>query len=578
MSDELDLSQFKDAFVAEARENLQSLNTALVRLEKNSSDQETLKEIFRISHTLKGMSATMGYENITKLTHKMEDVLDKIRKGEATPGRKLVDTIFSCLDTLETLVNEVENTNTANTDPTLIIGQLEDILTATDTGNNIQISDHSQQNQSVSQNTRQQEEISSTPIITASASSPEEKDTKTDKPSNTITTVKEEDKKSQSATTIRVNISHLDAMMNLVGEMVIAKAQLEQIARKHKIEELTSTLEQFDRIAIDLQGAVLKTRMVPIHQIFDRYPRMMRDIARKLNKEINFEIYGSDIEIDRLLLDEINEPLVHLLRNAADHGIETLEERKKTNKSPIGKIILEARRERGHISIIVSDDGKGMDPAKIRRKAIERNIINETEAAKISDEDAYYLICDPRFSTAEKITDISGRGVGMDVVKSMIESFNGRLFIKSQKGSGSTFILELPLSMAIISSLLVKVKNETYAIPLNNITEIISLPANEIKTIENREVILLRNEVLPLIRLGNKLGIKNTDNGKKTIYTLRIETQGKTAAISVDELIGRKEIVIKTLSGIVKHSKGLSGATITGDGTVVLILDISSFI
>jgi len=578
MSDELDLSQFKDAFVAEARENLQSLNTALVRLEKNSSDQETLKEIFRISHTLKGMSATMGYENITKLTHKMEDVLDKIRKGEATPGRKLVDTIFSCLDTLETLVNEVENTNTANTDPTLIIGQLEDILTATDTGNNIQISDHSQQNQSVSQNTRQQEEVSSTPIITASASSPEEKDTKTDKPSNTITTVKEEDKKSQSATTIRVNISHLDAMMNLVGEMVIAKAQLEQIARKHKIEELTSTLEQFDRIAIDLQGAVLKTRMVPIHQIFDRYPRMMRDIARKLNKEINFEIYGSDIEIDRLLLDEINEPLVHLLRNAADHGIETLEERKKTNKSPIGKIILEARRERGHISIIVSDDGKGMDPAKIRRKAIERNIINETEAAKISDEDAYYLICDPRFSTAEKITDISGRGVGMDVVKSMIESFNGRLFIKSQKGSGSTFILELPLSMAIISSLLVKVKNETYAIPLNNITEIISLPANEIKTIENREVILLRNEVLPLIRLGNKLGIKNTDNGKKTIYALRIETQGKTAAISVDELIGRKEIVIKTLSGIVKHSKGLSGATITGDGTVVLILDISSFI
>jgi len=379
-------------------------------------------------------------------------------------------------------------------------------------------------------------------------------------------------------TSIRINISHLDTMMNLVGEMVISKSQLEQIAVTHQIDELKETLQQLDRIAVELQEAVLKTRMVPLLQIFDRYPRMVRDLSLKLGKEVDFDIFGADIEIDRMLIEEINEPLVHLLRNALDHGIETPEKRVVSGKPRKGKVVLSARRERGYISVNVTDDGKGLDTVLLRRKAVEKGIISSEEAKTLSDEDVFMLICDPRFTTAEVVTDISGRGVGMDVVKNAVESFNGRLVINSTKGAGSSFTVNLPLSIAIISALLVRVNSETYAIPLNNITEVVPFSREETKSIEKKEVMILRNEVLPVIWLERLLGVnkKSENDTNLNRYILRVEVGNKTIGLIVDDFIGRKEIVIKSLSGLIKRAKGCSGATILGDGSVVLILDVNS--
>lgn len=558
--DEMDLSQFKEIFISEAKEHLVSLNSALVELEKNPNNKDMINQIFRAVHTLKGMSATMGYDNITNLSHHMEDVLDRIRKSEIEAKSDVIDIIFKCFDTLEKLVEDVGSDRESKIDISGLMDSLNNLL----------------------QGEKKKEE----PLSESKEEKPvkpeiEEEVSKIDTEEAEISSVVK-----KSKTSIRINTSYLDTMMNLVGEMVISKSQLEQIAQKFKIEELEEALRQFDRIAIELQGAVLQTRMVTLSHIFDRYPRMMRDLSLKLEKDIAFEINGADIEIDRVLLDEINEPLVHLLRNAVDHGIETAEERKTANKSERGSVILSARRERGYISIVVKDDGKGLDPKTLRQKAFERNLITEETAKTISDEDSFMLICDPRFSTADRISDVSGRGVGMDVVKTVIDSVNGRLIIDSKKDVGSTFTINLPLTMAIISALLIKLKNEIYAIPINNITEIINFSSENVKSIEGKEVIVLRDEVLPMLRLVDILNVgdkedvepESATNHSNEGFILRVETGNKAAAVLIDNFIGRKEIVIKTLTGMIKRSKGFSGATILGDGSVVLIVDVASWL
>jgi two-component system chemotaxis sensor kinase CheA len=562
--DEMDLSQFKDVFVQEAREHLVSLNSAVVELEKNPDNKEMINQIFRAAHTLKGMSATMGFDKLTSLAHRMEDVLDKFRKGEMRIKKEVLDIVFRCFDVLEKLVDEVDNdVKDSKIDVNPLIEDLNNLLTKKDSG-------------SAPQATAEKKSPVSEPKAEHAAEAdpakgPEEQD------SQALS------KKVQ--TSIRINISYLDTMMNLVGEMVISKSQLEQIGFKHNIEELNEALQQFDRIAIELQEAVLKTRMVTLSQIFDRYPRMVRDLSMKLNKEIEFDISGADIEIDRLLIDEINEPLLHLLRNAMDHGVETPEERIAAGKKAKGKIGLSASRERGYISIKVTDDGKGLDPVILKRKAIEKNIITEETAKGLTDEDTYMLICDPRFSTAEQVSDISGRGVGMDVVKTAMESINGHLVIESQKGLGTAFTVNLPLTMAIISALLVAVGNEVYAVALNNITEIISFADATVKSVGTKEVVVLRDEVLPLIRLSEKLSIAAAEHKDGTLpehhskgFILRVESGTRTAGLLIDNFIGRKEIVIKSLSGITKRSKGFSGATILGDGSVVLIIDVGYWV
>ena len=570
--DEMDLSQFREIFLSEAKEHLVSLNSALLELEKNPSNKETINQIFRAAHTLKGMAATMGFESITKLSHNMENVLDKIRKNEIQVKPNVIDLIFKSFDTLEKLVEDVGNNTDSKINIDALIALFNELI----------------EKKEITSQPQEKPAPKPVPAVPAAPTTPSVTIAPKDEPKqaapkgNAIPAVKESETTTTSAakanTSIRINISYLDTMMNLVGEMVISKSQLEQIGQKHKIDELNEALQQFDRIAIDLQEAVLKTRMVPLSQIFDRYPRMIRDLAIKLGKDVDFEIFGADIDIDRLLLDEINEPLVHLLRNAIDHGIESSENRTKSGKPTKSKITLKASRERGYISIEVKDDGKGLDTEVITKKAIEKNIITQEIAKALTEEEIFMIICDNRFSTAEKVSDISGRGVGMDVVKTAIESINGNFLIKSQKSKGSSFILNLPLTMAIISALLIKVKDQTFAIPLNNITEIVPYERKNVKSIEGKEVIVLRDQVLPLIRMSRKLDLDDTKKDQDDGFILRVETSSKSAVLLIDNFLGRKEIVIKSLTGIMKRAKGFSGATILGDGSVVLILDIGTII
>ncbi|MBN1824095.1 MAG: chemotaxis protein CheA [Endomicrobiales bacterium] len=558
--DEMDLSQFREVFVSEAKEHLVSLNAALVELEKKPSNKDVLSDIFRVAHTLKGMSATMGYEKVTNLTHVMEDVLDKLRKSEVQAKGNVVDVIFECFDKLESLITEIETGVESKIDIDGIVHRLQDLI------------EGKEEKKSPGQKTKEPE----APAVKEARDQEDAAQQAGQQPAEQEAAAGTK----KAKTSIRINISHLDTMMNLVGEMVISKSQLEQIAAENQIVALKQTLQQLDRIAVDLQEAVLKTRMVPLSQIFDRYPRMMRDLALKLGKEVDFEIFGADIEIDRMLMEEINEPLVHLLRNAVDHGIEAPDVRAAVGKERKAHIELSARRERGYIAIQVKDDGKGMDPQVVKEKAVQKGIVSEEDAKTMPDDEIFLLICDPRFSTAETITDISGRGVGMDVVKTSLESFNGRLSIDSISGKGSTFTVNLPLSIAIISALLVRVQDETYAIPLNNITEVVPFLRQNLKSIEKKEVIILRNEVLPLIWLEKALGVtKEKDYTEKdNKYVLRVESGNKAVGLVADNFIGRKEIVIKSLSGIMKRARGLSGATILGDGSVVLILDVNNIV
>ncbi len=534
-----DMSRYKDMFISEATEYLQNLNKSLLDLEKNPENLELLNEIFRLAHTMKGMAATMGYQKITTVAHQMEDVLDRLRKQELKVTPEIIETMFKALDVLEPLLQEVASGEDKKVDITEIIVKLKMIM---------------EQKQS--------------------AAAPESKETEPETPADEKKTVIKEGEKKRTQTSVRINIEHLDNLMNLVGELVINKARLFQIGATYKLGELNETLGQLERITGTLQEEVLKTRMIPVSHIFDRYPRVVRDLAKLKNKEINFEIEGSDIELDRMIVDEINDPLIHLIRNSVDHGIETPQERVNKGKSETGYVKLSARREKGYVRIELTDDGKGMDPHDIAEKAIEKGMLTKEKLALLTEQEMLMLICEPGFSTAAEISDISGRGVGMDVVKTKIEAFNGSVIIETKKGKGSTFIIKLPLTLAIIQSLMVKVADEVYAIPLSNITEINSFSPDLIRTIEKREVIKIREEILPLISLREAFDLPKQQYGEE-IYVITVEMGEKRIGLVVDSLYSREEIVIKTMSGILKRTKGISGATILGDGRVVLIVDIA---
>lgn len=536
-----DMSRYKDMFISEATEYLQNLNKSLLGLEQTPENLELLNEIFRLAHTMKGMAATMGYQKITTLAHSMEDVLDRLRKQEIRVTPEIVETLFKSLDVLEPLLQEVASGEDRKVDITEMIVKLKLIME------------------------NRPDEVKAAPKEAAPGTAEGEKKT----------VIAEQDKK-KAQTSVRINIQHLDSLMNLVGELVINKARLFQIGANYKINELNESLTQLDRTTASLQEEVLKTRMIPVSHIFDRYPRVVRDLAKLKNKEINFEIEGSDIELDRMIVDEINDPLIHLIRNAVDHGVETPQERIKQGKSEKGNVKLSARREKGYVRIELADDGKGMDPREIAEKAIEKGMLTKDKMAQMTENEMIMLICEPSFSTAAEITDISGRGVGMDVVKTKVETFNGSLTIETKKGKGSNFVIKLPLTLAIIQALLVKVAEEIYAIPLSNITEINSITLPQIKTIEKREVIKLRDEILPLISLREIFGLpKYNFTDTEEIYVIAVEVGEKRIGIVVDSLHSREEIVIKTLGGILKRTKGISGATILGNGRVVLILDIA---
>jgi two-component system chemotaxis sensor kinase CheA len=381
---------------------------------------------------------------------------------------------------------------------------------------------------------------------------------------------------------MRIPVERLDKIMNLMGELAIAKIRLVQVVQVYKIEALEEVSFALDRLISALQDEVMQTRLLPVAYILDAFPRVVRDLSHKQNKEVDFEILGSEIELDRMVLDEISDPLLHLVRNAIDHGIETAEERKSEKKNPRGKIAIKVSRQRGQIFIEVIDDGKGIDFVAVRKVAIEKRLITDEEAAAIDDKKILDLITLPGFSTSQVVTDISGRGVGLDVVKSKIEALGGRVDFESKKNIGSRFILTLPLTLAIIKAMLVKVEEEIFAIPLMNIRETIKIKAQELKYLQNFEVVKVRDEVIPIIRLNKELGIvvskaaKDKDQSDGRISLVIVEYGKKALGLVVSQVLGEQDIAVKPLGSLVKRTKGIAGATILGDGRVALILDIMS--
>lgn len=672
----MDLNQYMGMFLEESREHLETLNRCVLDLENDPGNLTVLDEIFRSAHTIKGMSATMGFTTIAELTHEMENILDLLRKGELKASRDIIDTIFSCVDTLEQLVESVASGEETTIDIKPLqnklnllakgelpgdvsepVGEIESGLALSDHETNVVNSAKKQglQAYEIRVGLRQGcllksaraymvmsaleefgEIIKSIPIVEElekenfdlnfqvvivtgaepdkikqtilsiseietidiqpinATSSPSETsgDVADNKQMQNQVAGKNEPQLSETKITkdnhhshagiksgqsVRVDIEKLDSLLNLVGELVINKTRLEQIGLTHRLTDLVETIEQMDRVTTDLQTVVMKVRMVPVGQVFNRFPRMVRDLSKELNKEINLIIQGEDTELDRTVIDEIGDPLVHLLRNSIDHGIEHPDERRAKGKDPVGEVRLIARHEGNNVIIMVEDDGKGINPEVIRRKAVEKGVISQAEADKLDNNDAVRLVFLPGFSTAEVVTDVSGRGVGMDAVKNKIESLGGMVDVETKIDEGSRFKIRLPLTLAIIQALLIKVCEEIYAIPLGSIDSTISITPDDLKTIQNQEVILLRGQIIPIIRLAKVLDIpEDCRNNQDELFIVIVHMGDHRAGIVVDNLIGQQEIVIKSMGKLLAGIKVIAGATILGNGQVALILDVGS--
>ena len=635
-----DMAEYKEMYAVESAEHLQSMNEALLSLEKDPQNSETINVMFRAAHTLKGMSATMGYSNIKELTHNMENLMERVRNNEIILDPPSIDVLFECLDALEKMVENPEKSSefdvsaliekissssgkaNANMISPIENSEIAKSIGKSETGCNIfevSVTLHescmlkSARSTVVIRNLSELGEIIGTipPVKDL-------EDEKFEREFKVIISTKEDankiegavkkvseiskvevkhqtDEKSiiqvkdktctiegtktsiKSVQSVRVSIERLDSLMNLVGELIINKIRLMQLASTYKLNVLEETLASLNRLTNDLQEEIMASRMVPIEQIFNRFPRMIRDLAKKEEKEIDLVLEGGDIELDRTVLDEIGDPLVHILRNCVDHGIELPEVRKQCGKNLKGTITLTARREKNHVVIEAQDDGKGIDPQRMRDSAVKKGLMSQEEATKLSDIEAINLSFLPGFSTAEKITDISGRGVGMDVVRNKIGGMGGSIKLDSIVGKGTTIKLKLPLTVAIIHSLMVKVGTDIYAIPITNVIRDLLIKKEQIKTIKGEEVILIRGEVLPLVWLHKLFDIKS--NGSNDLFVVVVERAGNNIGLVVDEVIGQQEVIIKNLdNNILKGVKGFAGATILGDGNVALILDVGTLL
>ncbi|MGB4508071.1 MAG: chemotaxis protein CheA [Syntrophomonadaceae bacterium] len=664
----MDMSQYLDVFLEESKEHLGNLNEQLLNLEKNPGNLAALNEIFRAAHTLKGMSSTMGFEDLADLTHHLEDVLSDLKEGLLQPDTYVVDTLFQCLDRVQSIISQIESNGSAEYNNQDLIAILNSIKNQNYTGD-IQLIEDKQKpataqteepsieldfNEyeltvmeeaacknyqiaairvavdpgSLMKSVRafmvfkvleeDSEVIKSIPAVTDLEDGKFDETfdvvviTKTPLPvlidrlehiseirvdsshlvnidqlplhRDDIDVMKSDQKTTEQVDTkrnhkikqtVRVDIDRLDNLMNLVGELVMHKGRLGQIASNRRIVELNETIEQIDRISTDLQSVVMKVRMVPIEQVFNRFPRMVRDLAKELNKEIELIMEGKETELDRTVIDEIGDPLIHLLRNAIDHGLESPSVRTQKGKPRIGTIILRARHEGNSVFIEVEDDGAGIQIERVKNKAVAKGIITAKEAEEMTAEQAVDLLFSPGFSTAENITDVSGRGVGLDVVKSKIESLNGEIQVDSKPGQGTKFVVKLPLTLAIIQALMVAVRDEIYAIPLSTVNETTMLSSEDIRLIQNQEVIVLRGNVLPLYRLDSLLEVPGETQSDES-YVVVVHKGNKQIGLVVDRLIGQQEIVIKSLGKVLAGTPGIAGAIVAGDGNVRLILDIDT--
>jgi two-component system, chemotaxis family, sensor kinase CheA len=591
-----DMKEIFESFVVETKEILEKLDLNLVDLEKRPQDTDLLNDVFRSFHTVKGTAGFLGLEKLTGLTHLAEDILNKLRKSEIVLNEQIMNGILLAYDSMRDLLLHIESNRDEGFDiaKTLqILGGIQNpIETKPIQAPKIKKTAKKAKDKVVNEivNVEEVIEVEDKPeeVIEELKAEP----TEILEYANETSSLSKQEKileaiQKKGDNTIRVDVERLDELVNIVSELVLGRNRLSQIYHEASIEyegskitrDLAENSRHMDLMTTELQLAVMKTRMIKIGKVFNKFPRLVRDLSKETKKDIELIIHGEETELDKTLIEEINDPLVHLVRNSIDHGVEQPEERIKNQKPPQGKIILSAEHEGNNIIITIEDDGKGIDPEKIVEKAIEKNLISRERAKELSKQDIFGLIFLPGFSTAEKVTNISGRGVGMDVVKTNITKLRGVIGIESEKGLGTKIILKLPLTLAIIQGLLVEVKNETIIIPLNSVIEVVRVAAEQIHTINGKEVIQLRDSVLPLIDI-DKLLFKYSGNGHSIQwqYVVIVGVAERRFGIKVDNLLGQKEVVIKSLGNYLGNVHGIAGSTIMGDGKVVVILDLAELI
>ena len=696
----MDVTQYLEIFLDETKEHLQSLSDQFMILEQEPDNMDTINEIFRSAHTLKGMAGTMGYKRMQTLTHDMENVFSEVRNNTIKVDGAMVDLLFQCLDALEEYTENIQNTGDEGTnDNEHLIKALNDYL-AKNSGDGAPQPAKEEKKEPAKEEPKQEagadpgkekwreiklgdtehtviaeakkqgkkclgvtvyvqescilkaaraflvykalEELGDMIVSVPSAQDIEDEhfefdfsviiltDADVETVKNAILNVseieaayvgeveltqpeeavqpaaiaevqpKEEEQPKKAAPaapakaadkkpiskpivnrTVRVDIEKLDVLMNLVSELIIAKNSLVSTSSQEGIltnNTFNEQIEYLESVTTNLHESVMKVRMVPIETVVQKFPKMIRDLSKKLDKKMQLFMSGEETELDRTVVDEIGDPLMHLLRNSADHGLESAEVRKERGKPEVGSIFLDAYQDGNNVIIEVRDDGNGIDVEAVKKKAIERGTITPEQAENMADKDVIGLLFLPSFSTAKKVTDVSGRGVGLDVVKSKIESLSGEVEVKTKLGEGSTFIIRLPLTLAIIQALMVEVGGEKYAIPLGSIQTIEDVEPAEIKYVQAKEVINLRGTVIPLIRLNEVLDNESTKKPDENLLVIIVKKGDKLAGLVVDELMGQQEIVIKSLGNYINKNKIISGATILGDGEIALILDTNALL
>ncbi|XEC97130.1 chemotaxis protein CheA [Paenibacillus tarimensis] len=679
----MDMSVYLSMFIDESNDHLQSLNANLLRLESDPEDLSIVQDIFRSAHTLKGMSASMGFEDLASLTHEMENVLDLVRNGKLKMDSFIFDTLFKGLDALETMVQDIVAGGTGKADVTAIVTSLKSIVKgdydksgantsakgqtaggsvsngsleggmslddfqssvlkqSMDIGHNVyhirvgvsedcvlkaarayMVFDVLEKNGEVVKSEPSVQELEQEKFdrfftvfyISQSSAAPlkeqigsvseidfvelTELDTESlsvlsrpataEAAASSAVPVKKEEKAPQASAatggnvtrTIRVDIERLDTLMNLFSELLIDRVRLEQLASEIRRSDLTETVEHMTRVSGDLQNIVLKLRMVPVDSVFNRFPRMVRDLAKSLDKKVDLIISGADTELDRTVIDEIGDPLVHLLRNSIDHGVEPVQDRIASGKQETGTVHLRAFHSGNNVFIEIEDDGRGINREKVLSIALKNGIIAAGQADGMSDEEVYMLLFAPGFSTADKISDISGRGVGLDVVKSKIASLGGHVSVASTLGKGTKFSIQLPLTLSIIWAMLIKLGSEKYAIPLSSIMETAIIKQDQVRNIHGNRMIEFRGAVIPLLSLSRILESPDFDEELEAETEIAVIRKGdKWAAVMVDEFIGQSEVVLKPLGPYLTNiNAAVSGATILGDGQVALIIDPNALI
>ncbi|WP_120864566.1 chemotaxis histidine kinase/response regulator CheAY2 [Helicobacter pylori] len=647
-----DLQEIMEDFLIEAFEMNEQLDQDLVELEHNPEDLDLLNRIFRVAHTIKGSSSFLNLNILTHLTHNMEDVLNRARKGEIKITPDIMDVVLRSIDLMKTLLVTIRDTgsdtnNGKENEIEEAVKQLQAITSQNLEGtketsgtteapqkeNKEEAKEEIKENKTkapTAENTSSDNPLADEPDLDYANMSAEEVEAEIErllnkrqeadkerraqkkqeaKPKQEVAPTKETHKtetpkapktetkaKAKADTeenkapsigveqTVRVDVRRLDHLMNLIGELVLGKNRLiriygnveERYDGEKFLEELNQVVSSISAVTTDLQLAVMKTRMQPVGKVFNKFPRMVRDLSRELGKSIELIIEGEETELDKSIVEEIGDPLIHIIRNSCDHGIEPLEERRKLNKPETGKVQLSAYNEGNHIVIKISDDGKGLDPVMLKEKAIEKGVISERDAEGMSDREAFNLIFKPGFSTAKVVSNVSGRGVGMDVVKTNIEKLNGIIEIDSEVGVGTTQKLKIPLTLAIIQALLVGVQEEYYAIPLSSVLETVRISQDEIYTVDGKSVLRLRDEVLSLVRLSDIFKVDAILESNSDVYVVIIGLADQKIGVIVDYLIGQEEVVIKSLGYYLKNTRGIAGATVRGDGKITLIVDVGA--